>query len=499
MASVPSTPLSPGTDHPWNKSARWAAPACVILSVVVFVWRGAAALQAHTIAPGVAVTSGFEEESWFALWRTVHDRPVYADASRLPYAAAYFNWLFYASYAGPVGLAVGRWGDAIIPVAGRLVTAIGALAGAAGLFVLLRRMLAGRVWLAAALVSMVFFGSLVSWWAHTVRPDVWALALETSALAVLLLHYRTRPLTAVLAASLLFYGAWSFKQSYVFGLGGAWLFLVWHRQWRLGFLLAVSTVVLWVATFALMGPDYRAAVRSLAANNVFYFAQGWETLRDLVAKSVPLWLLAFGVLFRRGSDTETPLATDAIALGRLGLLVALPLGFAASCKLGAASNYYFTTLVMLALVAGGSNALRPKAWPVAIACGLAAGLQLLALLGHAGKVSLREQTTSLTATWNAWQHEAEPRFSVLTSLNLPWLNKSSPPLVLAFNYGMDRAAGRAFERDGVGGLIAAGYFQSLLLPSDTALTYDGASLGGYVRGETVENLTIFRHKPNSSP
>ena len=103
-----------------------AALACIVLSTAVFVRRGHAAIEAAAEPPGVAITSGYEAESFFALWRAVHGQPVYADVTRMPYASAYFNWFFYAGYAVPVGAAVKLGGDAaIIPLMGRLTTAAG--------------------------------------------------------------------------------------------------------------------------------------------------------------------------------------------------------------------------------------------------------------------------------------------------------------------------------------------------------------------------------------
>jgi hypothetical protein len=481
-----------------------AALACIVLSTAVFVRRGHAAIEAAAAPPGVAITSGYEAESFFALWRAVHGQPVYADVTRIPYASAYFNWFFYVGYAVPVGAAVKLGHDAsIIPLAGRLTTAAGALAGVAVLFWLLRRVLAGGNLIAAALATFVFFGPLVGWWSHTLRPDVWAFTLETGAVLVLLLRHRSYPLGSTLLAGLLFYGAWSCKQTYFFGLGGAFFFLLWRRQWRPAALLAAVSVCLWVTTFALLGPGYRGAFRGTVTTNVYYLALGLECLRDMLVKSAPLWLLLSGAFLLRSKARPTaaasPLVRDALALGTLGLLVAAPLAFAASCKLGASTYYYFTTLLMLSLLTAGLIATLACTRLVVAGLGLAAGLQALVLSGHAGKIDLTEQSRELAAVWSVWQRQPEPRFASYDNLNLPWLNVDSPPLVVAFNYGLDRAAGRAFEHDGVGGLIAVGYFRTLLLPTDTGAEYDGGSLRLYSRGETVADVTVYHRKPHPLP
>jgi hypothetical protein len=470
----------------------------LLLSVAVFVRRGVAAADAAMTAPGVAVTSGYEEESIFALWRAVHDQPVYVDSSRLPYASAYFNWLFYGAYAAPVRVAASLGGDGAIVLGSRLMTAVGALAGAGVLFWLLRRVLGGQPLVAAALAGFVFFGPLVGWWAYTLRPDVWALALETCALLVVLLHHRTRPLGSALLAGLLFYGAWSFKQTYVFGLGATLLFLLWRRQWQPLILLTLVSAGLWLATFALAGAEYRAAFRGTATTNVYYLARGFDNLRNMLLKSLPLWVMAAALLFRR-RDQNSPLARDAQELGLCGLLVGMPLAFALGCKLGSASYYFFTTLVMLSLIAAGLLATAATGRLAVIGLCLATGLQGLILAGRAGTVDLSEQTGDLAGVWTVWQKQPEPRFSAATSLNLPWLSPESPPLVLAFNYPLDRAAGRPFENDGIGGLIARGFFRTLLLPSTTGETYDGGSLRLYTRGETINGLTLFHRHAGTSP
>ncbi len=491
-----------GNREIWQRGANGVALVCALLSVVVFVRRGLDAWETAGIAPGVAITSGCEGESFYAIWRAVHGETIYTDAARLPYGAAYFNWLFYAGYAGPVRAAVNRIDDTVIPRAGRLVTAAGALLGVGGLFWLLSRVLRGQWLTAAGVATFVYFGPLVGWWAHTVRPDVWALALETTGLALLLLNYQRRPLAAVLTSCLLFYGAWSFKQTYVLGLGGAVLFLLFRRQWRWAGILSGGSVVLWCLTFLTLGPSYRAAFRSTSTTNVYYLALGLNNLVDLIQKTAPLWLMAAPALLwptRPDLQPRAPPVSDACLMGLLGLLVALPLSFAASCKLGAASYYYFTAEVMLALLAAGLVARSGSPTMVLLGFVTALGVQSLVEFGYVGQVSQIPQARGLAATWAAWRNQPVPRYASINNLNEPWLNPGSPPFVIAYNYWLDRTAGRPFETDGLGGLISSGYFRTLLLPADTRGEYDGGSLNLYVRGQTINGFTVFHRSDTLRP
>jgi hypothetical protein len=446
------------------------------------------------MAPGLTVTSGYEEESIFAVWRAVHQQAVFADPGRLPFSAAYFNWLFYASYAVPAKAAVALADDAAIPRAGRLFTAIGALVGAGALFWILRSIQPSQALLAGGMASYVYFGPLIGWWAHTIRPDVWALALETAGLGVLLLNHRRRPIVATMSSCVLFYAAWSFKQTYVLGLGTALLFLGWRRQWRLAGILALGNVMLWVLSFLMLGPSYRAALQAVTVPGI-YPAIGFRNLTDALEKGAPLVLLTLALLFRQCPPSATPpspITEDACLLGWLGLLATLPLAFAASCKLGAYSNYYFTTLTMLAILAAGLAVRCDSYKSILVGFIAAIGLLLLVATGRVGQISLEHQAQYLASVWSDWSQEPEPRFSVVNALNQPWLNPGSPPLVLAYNYPLDRLAGRQFEAGGVGGMIATGYFHSLLLPAETGNSYDGASLEHYTRNKTVKGLTVFR-------
>jgi hypothetical protein len=314
---------------------------------------------------------------------------------------------------------------------------------------------------------------------------------------------------AALAAGLLFYLAWSFKQTFVLGMIAGVLYLSWRRRWSAAIVLVTVTLALWGLTFAAMGPGYREVFRSTAAGSTYSLRVGIANTREMLLKTLPLWVLSLGFLASQSARRKlstTPAAHSAVILGGICLLVVMPLAFAASCKIGAASNYFFDVPVALTLMAGGflsgesfKRLENRETWIASAAFGGAAGIQVLALAGVMGTVSMAEQTRTQAAIWKVWKSQPEPRFSDLTSLNLPWLNASSPPIVRAFNYARERELGQAFEHKGVGGLIAEGYFRSLLLPSKTGDSYDEASLDGYERGETAQDFTVFHRKGAASP
>ncbi len=475
------------------------AAAALLLCAGLAARRAAAAYAVTAVAPGTSVTSGYEEESFYAVWRAARGETVYLDPLERPFASAYFNWAFYRAY----GLALRPWvplaDGTAVPRFGRLVTAAGALAGATVLALALARILPGRRWLVAALAAFAFAGPLVGWWAHTVRPDVWALAAESAALAGGLCWLRTRPTLAFAVAAAGFYTAWAFKPTYFLGLGAFVLFLLAERRFRfaaglLGVLAAAVAV-----TLALGGPGYRLVLFGTAVTNRFFIGPGLAHLPGAVLKLAPLLLLALPGLLRPPAPGGNPLAADALRLARLGLPVLALFAFAGSCKLGAATNYYFSLVPLLALAAAASLAVRPlpRLAPAAFA-GMCA-LQLGLFAGAAGRIDLRPQAEQLARRWQVFRALPEPRFSSDLRLNLPWLNPRTPPAMPAFNYPLDRAAGKRFAAGGIGGLISSGHFAGLLLEPGPNGAYDGASLAGFAASGRAEGLVAFVRRAEPPP
>ena len=80
-------------------------------------------------------------------------------------------------------------------------------------------------------------------------------------------------------------------------------------------------------------------------------------------------------------------------------------------------------------------------------------------------------------------------------LGLPWMNPSEPHFVMSYLYDLYRAKGEPFEQDGIGGLIQAGYFGSLVLPMEIKGLYDQGTLDAYFRRpDPCEGSAIFVRK-----
>jgi hypothetical protein len=146
----------------------------------------------------MSVTTGWEGESLFAVWKLVEHQAVYADPHRIPFASSLYNWGFYYFYglAAEACLRLFHLDAVWISTAGRIVTAAFTLATGvifflaqkhfvrAGLFVNSR---ISWAWCTiAALSPLAGFASI------SVRPDIGALAFESAGLYAIL-RYVSKP------------------------------------------------------------------------------------------------------------------------------------------------------------------------------------------------------------------------------------------------------------------------------------------------------------------
>lgn len=482
-------------------AATWAAGAATILGLALLLQRIGAVVS--FAEPMHVITSGWEQGPLLTIWKVMHGEPVFHDRHLFPFDVTVFNWLFYHLYGLLSGLVLAGWSldDAWIPTIGRLLTLSGAVVGVTACVALFRQVLgpegSGRVggltWLSALFVMT---GPLIGWWAVTVRPDVWAMALEAVA-AWLFWHgwRRGRPAWGALAAAVPLYMAWSCKQTAITILIGLGLFLLAKRQWRGVAALAAGFALPVAVTFAVGGPvyvnsllmrdypmDYSLAhALGVAAN------AGVKTLAPLGACLVATLVAALVPEVRRRA-----LADERLALA--GLCSAAGLGVAGltSLQTGSAENYYFTASVFITLTsligldvvrqcaparASGMATLGVgAAWLVQA---LAVGAVLVGLAG-ARPGDLASGHGGLVAAKRCLDGLPRPLYVDNDYLSLPWMTPDNPPFVKPFPYGMERAMGRWFERGGIGGLVGEGWFAAIVVPGvDAPPAVDGAALERY--------------------
>ncbi|OAN49166.1 hypothetical protein A6A04_03365 [Paramagnetospirillum marisnigri] len=492
---------------PGLKATERLGLAAIGLALALMAIRLATTL--FTPEPTQVLTSGAEFESLYVVWKVVHGLPAYADQTRIPFAGTYYNWAYYALYGGIAKAAIALFGlsDFWIPLICKLVTITGVATGL-GLCLSLGRRLVGPLprgldLTVASLWLLVFLGPLMGFWAMSTAPDIWALTLDAASVLGFIALYDRSPRRAVLLFIALAYLAWSFKQVFVYSMGGVGLYLLLRRDWLGAALLALGMPALWAATLGLGSPDFARMVFFGGSQIQLVPAQFLRNAANFAVKSAPLILgaLAVAALLLRQGWREV-LERPVLAVPLLGGLVAAVLAGTASAKLGAAENYFFTLSFHLALFLAAGLAAMARAGTVtrpvraALALGwLLTGLALTApFLGISGTPTVRQMHHAQVSTARCIGPQPGPVYVASAALALPWLVPSDPAFVLHWNYPLDHKAGVVMEGGGVEGLVASGYFATLVLNQGEDAVF-GTPIGlRYTAGKICNGMVIHHRK-----
>lgn len=447
------------------------------------------------------VTSGFEEESLFAMFKMVHGLRVYTDPHQLPYAASYFNWFYYGLYGTITSFIMHAFtlSDVWIPTIGRAITFCITSLGFFLSYQFFKRQKSNSF--AFSLSALLWFGPLIGYWAMTVRPDLLGLFFDACALQGFLYFYPKKPLRAVILAALCCYLSWSCKQINVVMPGAIGLYLLFHRQWSALFIFSGLQFALYALSFALM-PD--------SARNMLFFVNTaiplsssvlLENATAFLKKTLPIFILLAALLIeaiRNPAYRGELLKNNVVQLCFCGLLVWSIILLPASSKVGSAENYHFIALFFLTLLAAMAISLltTPSRW---LTYGATfAGICYVAAIGsvmvqnRAHSLTLQHQ--SMTELHRCIEQLPQPLFVVNHYAALPWMNPSPQTFVLAYNYWTDRQNGIHFEHNGIGGLIQHGYFNALILPLPVTTEFDGASLKDYEQQQSCQGYAVFTRK-----
>jgi hypothetical protein len=481
--------------NPARQTLHVVVWATVALALAVMAMR-----LRHAVSfaePLTGVTSGAEEESALSFWRYLHGRDVYQELHRIPFAASVYNWLYYAFYGEISGfiLRTFRLPEVWLLTISRLVTLGWAVAGVAMAW----RSLGGTSIgapniraLAPPLAIYLFLGPLVGFWAISLNMELAATVCTATAALVIAEFYDRAPVRAIIVATFLSLVAWGFKQTYIYAAGAICLFLLLRRDWKgLGLTLVLHGVV-WAVALMLGTEAYFKTIFFIGIDTTLSIQQLTRNLTNVATKTTPVLALVAilpMIRVRRQFGGATILADSKLLIALCGLATTLPLTLVFAAKVGAAENYFFSVIYFLCLstVAFAARLAGEAPLPVTATALLGAGwaaagvAALLVLTGVAGVLSVRPNHDQHVAQKACLENLSAPAFFSNNYLALPWMSSSEPRFILSFPYRWERAAGRPFERDGVGGLIREGYFRTIVVSAGAPPEYDGATFAGYGR------------------
>jgi hypothetical protein len=435
----------------------------VILNLAVFLIRAVSVWHYGALFPFDSALA------IYPVWKGVHHLPIYEWPLAFPFSLALYNYLFYYTYAfilqliGATGAGIMTWG--------RFFTPVFAILGAIAQWKLVQRQLNLRGVLSVLslifALGLWFCTSIVRYWALCMRPDMAAVALVMSALYLVV----RPPQFGFAYAGVLFYLAWSFKQTVILTLVGVCLFLLLNKRWRdLSVLVAVFGI-LTAATLLIGTPEYRYNIL-VAPRLVKEFSLMWAS--QIAPKSVisnAYWILSPIVLLlasggRRIDNTIRMLTTI--------LVVALVCGLAGMTKVGAWDNYLLEAFV------AGSTLLQIAVFTapgwlasalVLFGC-IIPSIQLATVpsgthLHRFGTVGIatQEEYADAEALRDMLAPMKKPIFSTAPMFSLPWISNDNRAPALVIDSFFHDATRASCQNGCVEGMLQRGEVPTVMLLS----------------------------------
>lgn len=516
-----------GIAEPRSPAPLLCALVIAALTLLIVVFRVAAVARHGDLHK----TTPLEGPQIYTLWKVQNGHPVYEPASHAYYNVSAYNYLFYHLYADVAGMFRASEGRMIL--AGRLLTLGFALAGLLATWFLMQLCAAGQPAriaapsLFCALVAFItwFGATTMGWWFVSIRPDVAAVATATLGLLAYVRALRLGSVAGLVAASLLFFIAWSFKQSVVCMLTGVSLYsIVGLRNPRKALALIVPCAALMALALLVLGDKGLFNIVTVPSHARISLAEIAKWSASLVLLN--LFLFSFWIDVLRGAPrartdgAATPMDQEVkLAPVICAAAVATLWGFFSSGREGAAKNYLLEAFVCSAVLSavflsrGRTTPAPPAArrislaklllmvpmgaYPVlTLACALFPGIpERYPVFYRAGTLDVGSDRdyaarAELAARIREWP---KPLFIRDEILSLPWFASEPirnrawyttgdrmPALVLDSGlYAMMKREGLITD-GGLEGLIANRHFRTLLLEPHDPL-YALAVKAGYER------------------
>ena len=405
----------------------------------------------------------------YPVWKGVHRLSIYEWPLSYPFSLALYNYLFYETYAfflrqvGVTGAGIMIWGRFLTPV----FSVIGAIAqwklvqyhlnlrGVRSVFSLF---FAAGLW---------FCTSIVRHWALCIRPDMGAVALVMVALYIVV----RRPRFGFAYAGVLFYLAWSFKQTVVLAFVGVCLFLLLQKRWRDMTVLATVFLALVTITLLLGTPEYRYDIL-VAPGLVREFSLVWAfQMAPKALISNAYWILAPIALLIAAAGRRVD---NTVRLLTIVLVVALTGGLAGMTKIGAWDNYLLegfvagSTLLQIAVFAAPG----PLVSALIIYGCIIPSVQLATVpsgphLHRFGTVGIAtpDEYADAVAMRDRLAAMKKPIFSTDTMFSLPWISNDNHAPALLIDYPFHDATLARCQNGCVEGMLQRGEIPTVVLAS----------------------------------
>lgn len=453
------------------------------------------------------VTTGCESFCVYDIWNVQGGHPLYAWPNKDFYQLTIYNFAFYYLYAKALNLLHAH--GAQIMLYGRYLTAGFAFCGLLIQSWLLWFLTAG--FRTRAVKTAIFLIAFCTWFNSyfpgyydvSVRPDILAAVLSTLGLCFFMRYAASGGMRWICIAAAAWAAAWCFKQSDVFCIFGAGVYLVVFRKWRAAMVLSLTFWIPVGLVLALGSAAYRWNILAAATANGLDFFKGLRKFLTGALLSLFTWMFVATLpLYLRRVMREDPgpklkgLRERVRPGGELAPVAALAFivlfggafSFVALTKNGATLNHMYdifvaaTTLsfvlaLRLAAMLPAGSARRFSA---------AACAALLSMCAFPAAQLAMHRTGPIVRATEADMAQKE-RFSLfLKSLkkplfindevySLPWFSTDNQ--YPAVKWEGDDAQTRGMVSGGLDALIKKHWFSTLYVPADSSLQGEAVAAG----------------------
>jgi len=481
-----------------------------VLLMLVRIWNAFSLSE-----PLQLTTSGYEEESLYAMWKYLKGLKIYADRHSIPYAQSFFNWLFYQSYGFFISTFISLFSLSLgwIPTIGRFLTLVGALIGVFVCYSSFVKVSCIKDSVLKMLVISfsltVFLGPLVGFWVFTVRPDIWGFVCEVTGVFLFWRYYSVNNIKAIIFASLALYCSWAFKHSYIYTVTAISLFLLLRKEFKVIGIFLLLMITFYSITFLLGDENYFNSFFCHTTRG-FSFCSIKENILKTALKSFPAivtLISSFVFVFLTKELKREIIKEDRFLFPILLLFVTTILSILGSGVIGAADNYCFMEIYTLSLVAvtllnkiydgrviyneKNKNKLKIFVCLMIFGWGIHLAAMIPIFLGYKGVLSVYPQHVDFMKKQKCIERFPKPLFVDNMYLSLPWMNPSEPYIFGNALYMISAEADDLYDFDGFGRLIKEGHYKTLFL-NEKLKTFFGADLSGYkILPEKCEGFYVY--------
>lgn len=296
-------------------------------------------------------TSGVEGPGIFNIWKVINNYQLYTDPNKFPFNIAIYNYLFYYFYG--YSLKLFEFNSTDIMIWGRIITFSFSIVGyyfhsKLLLFITNTRNYSYQFFFIILLTFLLWFGTgSTSWWVLTIRPDIPAAALTITGLYLFITKYE-KSLIYLFYSSILFYFAWSFKQSYISVYIGILLFLFLKFHFSKLIMFTVPFISLCIITIYIGGNQYISNLLATSGHQLYINILADNFFQTLALNPFFWGFFPFVIIIRSSFKKQFKLSNITNNELLFIILAITTLLFTAifASKIGSSKNHFFESFLI---------------------------------------------------------------------------------------------------------------------------------------------------------